>query len=338
MIDMNERPTLAIRNSYVRQPVIVDGMMRVGKFYYDAVVSNMERCEIWQFNSLLETIPILNLVGAMDERLAVSLFRQEMDVRFYYGLLGRQTNFRFDDRSSIWHHHNPGEYFHRIFNKDESGVIENIDKSDAIFCLSLHDATANARFLFKAYPDLRLIYGRRNPLDVAYSWHMKNWGDRIGSDPRSVFLAFEGKKGPVPWHALGWSEKYENMSAMDRIIESIDHITKITDAEIECLAPKHRAQLLVVNFEHAAGFPEEFVAMVAQHIGTVPAHSMAKCLKDERMPRHFSRADWDMRAAEIRKHASAASFEKLLDMVARHHQNSIDRFAIDTEALRLQGT
>jgi hypothetical protein len=317
--------------------VIIDGMMRVGKFYLGALLANMKRCEMWQLNSLLEVIPMLNLIGEMEDSLAITLFRQEMDIRLYYGLLGRHTNFRFHDKSSIWHHPNPEEQFQRIFMKEEYSVVENIDNSDAILCMLLHDASANARFLFKAYPDLKLIYGRRNPLDTAFSWHIKNWGNRIGTDPRSVFLSFKGKKGMVPWHALSWIDEYESMSPVDRIIESISYLSKTIETEIDSLSPENKKQVLIANYEHAVSQPEEFLNTMAAHIGTVPAQNMAKCLLDQRVPLVFSRNDWDRRVAELKKLASPEKFQKLMDLVDQHNQTSLDQFGIDTSAIRKAG-
>lgn len=337
MLNLSDRPIHAPRESYVRNPVVVDGIMRVGKFFYGALLANMERCEMWQANSLLEVIPMLNLIGEMEEDLAITLYRQEMDIRFYYGLLGRHTNFRFNDSSSIWRHHDLQEQFQRIFMKEEYEIIESIADSDAISCMLLHDASANARFLFKAYPDLKLIYGRRIPLDIAFSWHIKNWGDRIGSDPRSVYLSFKGKIGLVPWHALSWIDEYESLSPVDRIIESISYLSKTIETELNSLSPENKKQVLIANYEHAVSQPEEFLKTMAAHIGAVPAQNMAKCLLDQRVPLVFSRSDWDDRVAELKKHASPEKFQKLMDLVDQHNQESLDQFGIDTCAIRKGG-
>jgi len=48
---------------------------------------------------------------------------------------------------------------------------------------------------FEAFPDLRMVYARRNPIDLVYSWHKKDWGRRIGYEERSLWLAFVGGNG-----------------------------------------------------------------------------------------------------------------------------------------------
>jgi len=101
---------LSSRNSYVYDLVVVDGVMRSGKFLHDALESSLERSEMWQQYPIIDSIPYLHRLGHISSSAAVNVLRREIDMHLYYGILGRRSNFRHEDLSSIFKYKDPQIY------------------------------------------------------------------------------------------------------------------------------------------------------------------------------------------------------------------------------------
>ena len=81
--------------------------------------------------------------------------------------------------------------------------------------------------MFKAFPDLKIIDLIWNPIDLIYSWMMKDYGNtdlkrkvdifKIGLDPSIC-----GTNGPLPWYLYSIKNDYESLNQTDKIIASIE--------------------------------------------------------------------------------------------------------------------
>ncbi len=85
---------IAERNSYVKNLVVVDGIMRTGKSLNNSLIASLDRCEMWQQYPIIDSIPILHGLGRLDADVAIALLHREIDMNLYYQLVGRKVNFR----------------------------------------------------------------------------------------------------------------------------------------------------------------------------------------------------------------------------------------------------
>jgi len=324
------------RTSYVYELVVVDGIMRTGKFLHDALVSSLERCEMWQQYPVIDSIPYLHRLGHISTSAAVNLLRREIDMHLYYGMLGRRSNFRRADRSSIWKYRTPQTYIDRSETKDEQALLSQIVNKEVnpIFCLSTHDVFCNPDVFFEAFPYVRVIYARRNPIDIVYSWHKKDWGRRIGYEERSLWLAFEGEEGPIPWFAADWKKLYESLSPMDKIIYGVDWQTKEAMNNYLNLDKSQREQVFMASFEWVATDPDNYLDLLCLHVNSERSSHTSRIMKEENVPRVLKQNDLNMRINEIRKNASAKSFKHLMLMQEKYHEESEQYFKLDTLSMR----
>ena len=313
--------------------------MRGGKKLTMKLLSSLERSEVGNFSPLIDSIPILHSFDMMSTNVAVNLIRREFDMLLYYCLIGRNTNFRYDDDTGIWRSKDPREYFQRIFSKRESEVLNQVVNREIspIFTHMTHDIMCNAKIMFEAYPDVLLVHGRRNPIDLVYSWHKRNWGDRIGHEPRSLALAFETSHGVVPWHATEWAERYISLSPIDRVIYSISWLLDRERVSYKELTPNQRDQVIPVTFEWMASKPEAFFEVLCKKIGAEMTSATAHRLLDERLPLVLSKSDFAHRTNSIKEEASPEAFSHLMEIAAVYEDESISHFNIDVRDLRTRG-
>jgi len=326
------------RESYVHELVVVDGIMRSGKFLHDALVSSLERSEMWQQYPMIDCIPLLYRTGNLSLSASINLLRRELDMHLYYGMLGRRSNFRRGDVSSVWKFKNPKTYINRAESSAEIDILKMIINKDIlpIFPLSTHDILCSSpEIFFEAYPNLRMISARRNPIDLAYSWHKKDWGNRIGKEERSLALAFVGNNGPIPWFASEWSKAYESTSLpMDRIIYSIDWMTKETMKNYQNLSEIKKEQVFMPSFEWVVTQPSDYLDRLCLHVKSVKSPFTERIMKEENVPRVLTQSNLDMRINEIKKNASKKAFNHLMEMQDEYHKESKEYFHLDTLGMR----
>ena len=120
------------RNSFSENIVIVTGITSSGKSLIAPIISSLKSSEKVMFNFLLEQIPMLNYIGKMDDDTAEYLLKYSIDNMIYDERIGRNTNFRFNDESSIWNTNNPKKYFKRLFENEGNIVLEGIKKENPL--------------------------------------------------------------------------------------------------------------------------------------------------------------------------------------------------------------
>lgn len=329
-------PEVAERLSYVRNLVVVDGIMRTGKSLNNSLIASLDRCEMWQQYPIVDSIPILHGLGRLDDDIAVALLQREIDMNLYYFLVGRKVNFRYGDTTGIWRSRDPGEYFRRIFSPEETEILDRIvsGEIDPILNLCTHDAMCNVDIIFKAYPNVRIVWARRHPVDAVYSWHMKGWGDRIGTEPRSLWLAFSGAEGPVPWFATDWDSEYSSMNPTDRIIYGIDWLQNRSEERYQGLTKAQQSQVFVATFEDVVTNTEDYFDRLCAFLGTKRTSSTPAIMERERVPRVLTRADHEHRLEVIEEGASPKAFNRLCEMGKAYDEESMNRYGLDIPGMR----
>ena len=327
---------IAERNSYVKNLVVVDGIMRTGKSLNNSLIASLDRCEMWQQYPIIDSIPLLHGLGRLDADVAIALLHREIDMNLYYQLVGRKVNFRYADTTGIWRSKDPGEYFRRIFSNEEVEILDRIisGEIDPIFNLCTHDVMCNVNILYRAYPDVRIVWARRHPADAVYSWHMKQWGDRIGTEPRSLALAFKGSDGPIPWFAVEWMEAYTSMSPTDRIIHGIDWLQRRAKEGYDALNESQRSQVFIATFEDVVTNSEDYFDKMCKFLGTNRTSATPAIMERERVPRELTLSDHERRLDTIRKSASSEAFDHLRKMGAAYDQESTNLYGLDIPGMR----
>jgi hypothetical protein len=252
------------------------------------ILASFDRVEIERLEEITDYLGVLYSMGKITRDAAVALFRMESDMHLYSSLIGRNTNFRFGDHSSVWR--NPGRwrYFKRLFAKEGAPVVQTVLRERPIFQNVTHEQLANFGILHEAFgADLRIVEMVRHPVDLIDSWLRRGWGTRFGKDPLSFAFCIRHQEQDLPYYAIGWEQTYLSVSPAGRVIRIIQSLWDQNQTIFESLSAEQKRLVFIVPFESFTQRPWPYLAPLAQFIGSKTTRHTASALKRQRCPRKY---------------------------------------------------
>ena len=298
-------------------------MTSSGKSMLAPIVSSLNNAERIMFNFVLEQFPMLQYLGAISDDTVKYLIRYTLDLMLYDNMIGRDVNFRFSDETSVWNTNNPKIYFERLFLNEGIQVFENMKKNQFISVLCTHNAVWHSKVYFKAFPAIKMLHCKRNPVNIIFRWYEKGFGSQFYSDPQNRLLTFKWNKNILPYYAFGWEEKYLKLSEIDSIINMVYHISKQHIKSYNSLSKKHQNQILILPFENFVTDPNKHLEKICSFLNTKESSFTQINLKNENIPRDKKNNDTKEKLIKIKKLASKESFELLLLMNESYDNENI---------------
>lgn len=282
------------RDGQIAETILfLDGLTGTGKTMLGPILATFKRVEVQRFDSIHEHISALKFLNRIEQDAATSMIRMYADKACYNAMIGRETNFRWKDLSGVLS--NPGgtRYLRRLFQPDGNSVLDRINHVRPILQLVSHQAMGIASTMFEALQDrIRVIELVRHPLYLLEHWY--SYIDRFGTDPRDFTIWIDHYGTHMPWFAYGWEEKYQTSSKMDRVIFSIDCLTRLADITIQELDERSRDRVMVIPFEGFVLDPFPYLNQIEHLLDTTTTGSTRRALKKQKVPRKLTTAGRDM--------------------------------------------
>ena len=329
-----------VKETFLKDLVIVTGCPTSGKSMLAPIVSSLKRTENFKMSILLEHLGTLNHLGKLSDDVLVFLFRYTVDFMLYNNMIGRDMNFRFADETSIWNTPDPEKYFERLLAERGEFVVDEIEKQRPLLTLALSDAFWHAKKWFEAFPFLKMVYVSRNPVDTVYSWYNHKYGEKVnlarqdkgtgvthGSETynsriRQVLL-IQLNNSIVPYYALGWEEKYAQLSEMDRVIYMIKCIRDNYAKQLSSLSSKEREGILFFTFDEIVTNTEPVLTKICKFLNTDKTPYTSFVLKREKCPRILSKDDRKDKLDKIKELATDQALLSLMAMVEEYERTRI---------------
>ncbi|MBI3332850.1 MAG: hypothetical protein HYZ93_02030 [Candidatus Omnitrophica bacterium] len=277
-------PRLVREHRFVERAVFAGGLPGCGKSLITALLGSFKGVEIQIYKEEMEHICSLRYLGRMEEDAATAVIRLMTDMDLYNVMQSRETNFRFSDCSSIFR--NPGtlRYLRRLFQPGDAAAADRIRSQRPILQILMHNLLVLIPPVFRALGDsLRVIEVVRHPLYMVKQWHL--YMDRYGADPRDFSICFDYRGRSLPFFALGWEEVYLAANPMDRVIHSMDRLTRRGEEVIQALSDSERARFLRIPFEPFVLDPWPTIGRIERLLGTERTPLTLRELKRQNVPR-----------------------------------------------------
>ena len=280
--------------------LFIDGLTRSGKSMLGPICSSFEDVEIERVEEFIEYTGTLHRLGKIDEDAAIAYLKQKADMCLYNSMIGRDTNFRRNDHSSVWRSPRPDEYFRRLLRNEGPEVVEDIRARGTIFQNQTHDQLMNHSLYHKAFGDrLFIIEMMRHPVDLMDSWMRRGWGKRFGADPLSFTFTFEFNDVDLPYYAYGWENEYLDSSEESRVLLMIHKLWNSCFSVYEGLSQEQKNNVLIIPFESFVQSPLPYIDKIGALLGKKASKEIGQILNNERCPREYKLTDHQVRRDKL---------------------------------------
>ncbi|UCD54956.1 MAG: sulfotransferase domain-containing protein [Candidatus Omnitrophota bacterium] len=246
---VKNRVALGKRPRLIENVLLIEGIARAGKFLLANCLCAINDVEHTCSNGLLDNIPFMVKFKLLTPEAAEALIQNIIDNSGYDIMIGRNLNFRYDDKSCIYNSPRLKEYLDRSLNSDRDVIVEQIKNKRRYFMHIVHQGFPNIEIFLRMYSKIKVIRIERHPVDLVYSWFQRGFGRRLGRDARLFIIPIQGIKGPIPWFAHEWAEDYENSSEMDRVIRFLYYINEKSKEAYVNLNMEDKKKIHTVSYE-----------------------------------------------------------------------------------------
>ena len=290
----------------------LDGLSRSGKFLLGKIVSNLRSIEYFQYEPILEHLPILNYLNIMSDIDAIAYFRLSLNMFVYNRSIGRNMNLRPDDGSCL---RNSSEYKFlndRMFKPDGLEALQVFNAEEKYSAFLIHECLPHIEFLINATPHMKMINIQRHPVDTAFSWCKKKWGERFGVDPLVFAPTVDFNEGSAPWFAEDWQEKYLTSLPVDRVINSICALHQLE--KNASFLPSLLENVLFISYEYLVFTPYDVICQMSDFLDAEPFPNMEEILLREGCFRPLDAEERRKKFLVLGETASPDSIKKLIDI------------------------
>ena len=116
------------RQNFINNMITVTGTTQSGKSLVGPIICSLKELKIIELTLLLEQVPMLYGLEKIDQDVAIFLLRYGMELMQYDNMIGRNTNFRYSDFSSIWLTKDPSQFYKRLTMEEGESVFKRIKK------------------------------------------------------------------------------------------------------------------------------------------------------------------------------------------------------------------
>ena len=317
-----DKPTL------VKNLIVIDGLTRTGKFFLGKLTSGLNNIEYFQHSFVLDYLHYMVRLDAITKDGFISLIRSVVDQSCYDHCIGRNLNLRFDDQSSI---HNAPEYDKYILRSrtafDRDKIVEHLSDKNHNFLFVLHNSLANANIMFKAFPDLKIIHLIRHPIDLIYSWMMKDYGEIDLNSNADLFKkigvlpSIAGMNGPLPWFSYSNQSEYESLNQVDRIIASIQTLITLGGNTFASLPDNKKKQIMFIKYEYIVEKTNSAIDEISKFLGTNKSKFMDEIIVKENCPNVIDVAERDEKKKIIFNKATNKYYRIIEDLEKKYEQS-----------------
>ncbi len=321
MTEQTETPVpLYMVESLTKELLLFDGLARAGKGLVAPVLSNLRHIEYAQINNTVDQIAILWKLNLVDTASAAAFLRIAVDTCTYEQAIGRNTNIRLSDISSVYNSLDAREIIARTTGIEGPDAMHQYDEAERISSFITHFNMPMKDLWFHAFPKLRTIITVRHPVDVIASWNGRGWGERWGYDPLGFTPTPEIDGQPIPWFALDVSDEYFDCDPLNRNALCVLELDHIYQQAIEDLTPTQNRLVNVVSFEKFATEPDVELQRIASWLNTEIPAEMPVVMARERVPRKLSLEQRKHKLSELKSGLNEQIITRLLDASRRYEE------------------
>jgi hypothetical protein len=302
-------------------PIIgVSGFTRSGKAMLMNIISSLDGVEKSNTDVLFEQIYYLHKIKKINTNVATYFLRKYISILFYYNSIGRNINFKKKDFSSIYNYRNPSLYIKRA-NTSLEGA-ENIKFKNS-FQIMLHSGLNSAELIFNSIPSIKVLEIIKNPMELVYSWILKNYGKEIYDGQTVYVLTLKYKNHILPYYAHGWENEYIKLNHFDRVAKMIVELFHDREKQLKKIKEKNKENMLLVYFDEFVSKPQQEIKKISNFLKKKITKDTKKSIFLENCPREIMGREYINKKLFLKKKISPNFFNELCVLEKKYLNRSI---------------
>jgi hypothetical protein len=305
---------LGIHENIAKKLIFIDGLARTGKSLFSSIIPSLKNVEHIQFFLMLEHMVSAVHLKSLDINSAKAILRMNLNELAYNIQLSRGVNFRPDDQSGVPNYHDPNVYEKRLRRPDSTEVVEELRAGTRFIPFQTHQLMATLTDFNQLDLDYQMLELFRHPIDTAYSWWNRGWGERWGVDVRAWSLTLQHKDQQVPWYCHGYEDEWLSLNPTERCVRMTLDLQERSVQEYLTASSSDKQRIHIMTFENFVQHPQETLRGICSFLHTEQTNKTWRFIEQAGCPRKMN---GDLRArklSELKAHVKPTLFSNLLDM------------------------
>ena len=273
-------------NTLLKKILIIDGQPGCGKTLFNRIFNSAIDIEIYRYSSEIENICAFYKNKKISYDSAKFFLETYADETLYSQMMGRNTNFRFNDLSSVFQSTKKKIYIKRLFSEGDSVIPNLINKLRPILHFSTHNILSHSEILFQSFKEkTRFINIVRHP---AYMVHQQalNHIEFKKNSARQLIQTFKYKNQEIP---IFWKDNpklyLDLKNPFEKAIHQMNIIAKLSVAEEKKISLHYSKFFFKIPFEKFVLHPDPFIKKIEKFLHIKFDTNFYKSLKNEKVPR-----------------------------------------------------
>ena len=284
LMQLNKEIKVIRQKQLTEKIVIVDGQPGCGKTMLSPIITTFQRVELLSYAFEVEFICRLFHLNKIDSDAAIAMVRMLVDHKLYQTMMGRDTNFRYADLSSVFKDANPRRYFQRIFQKGDLEIPERIINEKPILNLTTHDLLSMSEpILYGLGEEVVFVEVVRHPLYMVRQQQLNM--ERLVDNARDIQINIEYQGRQLPYFSQGWEEKFIKANSMEQAVYCIEKTTMATNQKRKMWKESNQHSILTIPFEKFVIDPWPYLKEIEEKLETKIGRRTNKIMKKQNVPR-----------------------------------------------------
>jgi len=284
LVQFNKEIKLIRQKQLTEKIVIVDGQPGCGKTMLSPIITTFQRVELLSYAFEVEFICRLFHLNKIDSDAAIAMVRMLVDHKLYQTMMGRDTNFRYTDLSSVFNDANPWRYFKRIFQKGDMIIPDQIKIERPILNITTHDLLSKSEPILSGLGDVALLVEVvRHPLYMVKQQQLNM--ERLVDNARDIQINIEYEGKQLPFFAQGWEELFIKSNTMEQAVFCIEKTTIATNKKRKIWKEKNKDSIITIPFEKFVLDPWLYLKEIEEKLETKIGSKTNKMLRKQNVPR-----------------------------------------------------
>lgn len=261
--------------------VVVDGIPGCGKTMLSRILSSLSTVEKISYSLEIQDYCHLFDFDLLSLENSGQSIRTQLNYLLYNQMMGRNTNYRYSDISSVFQNLNKIANIKRLFSKGDECIPERIAKEKPIFHLATHGVAAISQPLFEAMPsDSLFINMLRHPLFLLRQniWNMTN----LINDQRSFWIYYLHENKSYPYFYKDNESLFINSNPKEKAIYFIEWFVNKQKNNYRMLNDKRYCE---ITFESLVFSPNEHIENICKRLDITTTVHTKRILRKEKIPR-----------------------------------------------------